>query len=139
MRINTALRDASTNLFFNIPAPAVDVAGINDVSLSIVSGVSFDLDVDMDSEENGYLLIDASPTLSAGVSTAGSKFKRISSLEVNDFSALDPIDLQSAYTAVYGSGSSGILLEGSKIFVRVTVMMSNGQRGVPQIISALVQ
>lgn len=139
MRINTALRDASTQLFFNVPAPTVDVAGIDSLSLSIVNAVNFDLGVTMDSTENGYLLIDASPTLSQGVSTAGSKFKRILSLEVNDFSQLDPIALLSAYTAVYGASSGGILEEKTKIFIRVTVMMSNGQRGVPQIVSAIVQ
>lgn len=142
MRINTALRDASTQLYFNIPAPAVDVAGIDDLNLSIVNAVNFDLDVDMSSTENGYLLIDASPMLSQGVSTAGSKFKRIQSLEVNDFSALTPIDLSAVYAAVYGDGgfpSQPTLTEGTKVFIRVTVMMSNGQRGVPQIISAIVQ
>lgn len=139
MRINTALRDASTQLFFNVPAPTVEVVGIDALTLSIVNGVNFDLGVTIDSAENGYLLIDASPTLSAGVSTAGSKFKRIASLEVNDFSQLDPIALLPAYTDVYGAGPGGILEEKKKIFIRVTVMMSNGQRGVPQIISALVQ
>ena len=139
MRINTALRDASTQLFFNVPAPAVDVVGIDSLTLSIVNAVEFELDVGVDSTENGYLLIDASPTLSQGVSTAGSNYKRIMNLEVNDFSALTPIDLESAYSNVYGSGAGGILTEGTKIFIRVTVMMSNGQRGVPQIVSAIVQ
>ena len=130
MRINTALRDASTELFFNIPAPTVEVVGVNDVVG--VPGQSEDpssisVSFDDDATGNGYLLIDASPPLSQGVSTAGSRFKRIANEEVLDFG--DPFavsDFVTSYSDVYGT-----IPEGQKIFVRVTVMMSNGQRGVP--------
>lgn len=130
MRINTALRDASTELFFNIPAPTVDVAGV----LSVVGvpaqsedPASITVNFDDSATGNAYLLIDASPPLSQGVSTAGSRYKRIANEEVLDVS--DPFnvaDFVSSYSDVYGT-----IPEGQKIFVRVTVMMSNGQRGVP--------
>lgn len=134
LRINTALRDASTQLFFNIPAPAVDVVSPTSVGLAVY-GASFNLQTIFSSEDemSGYLLIDASPQLSAGVSTAGSKFKRIISMQVTDFSTLTSNDLINNYTAIHGTP-----VEGQKIFVRVTVMMTNGQRGVPHIVSAIV-
>lgn len=130
MRINTALRDASTQLFMNIPAPTVEIAGVE--SVDGVEGQSEDpnsisVTFDETSTGNGYLLIDASPPLSQGVSSAGSRYKRIANEEVLDFS--DPFavsDFVSSYNDVYGS-----IPEGKKIFIRVTVMMSNGQRGVP--------
>lgn len=135
MRINTALRDASTQLFFNIPAPSVDVVAPDISGLAASAGsLSLGTSFPDDAEMNGYLLIDASPQLSAGVSTAGSRFKRIENLEVNDFSALTATELISSYSAIYGTP-----VEGQKIFVRFTVMMSNGQRGVPQVLSAIVQ
>lgn len=129
MRINTALRDASTELFFNIPAPTMEVAGVE--SVTGVPGQSEDpasisVTFDDTATGNAYLLIDASPPLSHGVSTAGSRFKRIANEEVLDVS--DPFnvaDFVASYTDVYGS-----IPEGQKIFVRVTVMMPNGQRGV---------
>lgn len=130
MRINTALRDASTELFFNIPAPTVDVAGIDSVvgvPAQSEDPASITVNFDDSATGNGYLLIDASPPLSQGVSTAGSRFKRIANKEVLDVS--DPFavtDFVSSYSDVYGT-----IPEGQKIFVRVTVMMSNGQRGVP--------
>lgn len=130
MRINTALRDASTELFFNIPAPTVEVAGVD--SVVGVPGVdpdpgSISVTFDDSSTGNGYLLIDASPPLSQGVSTAGSRYKRIANEEVLNFSnAFSVTDFASSYTDVYGT-----IPDGQKIFVRVTVMMSNGQRGVP--------
>ena len=134
MRINTALRDASTELFFNVPAPAVDVVAPDTVVLAASpESVSLVTAFPEDAEMNGYLLIDASPQLSAGVSTAGSKFKRISNLEVQDFSALSSTALLSDYSAIFGAP-----VQGQKIFVRVTVMMSNGQRGVPTVVSTLV-
>lgn len=129
MRINTSLRDASTNLFFNIPAPTVEIAGVE--SVNGVAGDpgnpgSISVSFDDSSTGNGYLLVDASPPLSQGVSTAGSKFKRIGNEEVLDFSTdFAMTDFASKYNAVYGS-----IPDGKKIFVRVTVMMSNGQRGV---------
>ena len=130
MRINTALRDASTELFFNIPAPTMEVAGVE--SVVGVEGQSEDpssilVNFDESATGNAYLLIDASPPLSQGVSTAGSRFKRIANEEVLDVS--DPFavtDFVSSYSDVYGT-----IPEGQKIFVRVTVMMPNGQRGVP--------
>lgn len=135
MRINTALRDASTELFFNIPAPTVDVVAADSAGLAASAGsLSLSTYFPDDAEMNGYLLVDASPQLSPGVSTAGSRFKRIENLEVNDFSALGITDLLSSYSAIYGAP-----VEGQKIFVRFTVMMSNGQRGVPQIVSAIVE
>ena len=130
MRINTALRDASTDLFFNIPAPTMEVAGVE--SVVGVPGQSEDpasitVSFDDTATGNAYLLIDASPPLSQGVSTAGSRYKRIANEEVLDVS--DPFavtDFVASYQSVYGT-----IPEGQKIFVRVTVMMPNGQRGVP--------
>lgn len=135
MRINTALRDASTELFFNIPAPAVEVVGVDDVAVSESSEIPgeyvFNVDFDPDAEGNGYLLIDASPPLSQGVSTAGSRFKRIANEEVLDFSETFGFGgFKSAYTDVFGT-----IVAGQKVFIRVTVMMSNGQRGVPFVTS----
>lgn len=133
MRINTALRDASTELFFNIPAPTVDVAGVAEV-LPVQGDTPDEIQVGVnfapDSEGNGYLLIDASPPLSAGVATAGSRFRRILSPEVLDFETDIPqvAGFNAAYKNIYGDP-----VIGSKIFVRVTPMMSNGQRGVPMI------
>ena len=130
MRINTALRDASTELFFNIPAPTVEVVGVESVvgvPAQSEDPASITVNFDESASGNGYLLIDASPPLSQGVSTAGSRFKRIANEEVLDMS--DPFavsDFVSSYSDVYGT-----IPEGQKIFVRVTVMMSNGQRGVP--------
>ena len=134
MRINTALRDASTELFFNIPAPAVDVVAPDSTSLaSTISSLTLTSVFPDDAEMNGYLLIDASPQLSAGVNSPGSRFKRIASLEVLDFSDLNTTNLLTSYSAVYGA-----LVKDQKVFVRVTVMMSNGQRGVPIVLSAIV-
>lgn len=134
MRINTALRDASTDLFFNVPAPAVDVVAPDTVNVAASpESLSLITDFPDDAEMNGYLLVDASPMLSAGVSTAGSKFKRVSNLEVQDFSALSSTALLSDYSAIFGAP-----VQGQKVFLRVTVMMSNGQRGVPIIVSTLV-
>lgn len=129
MRINTALRDASTELFFNIPAPTMEVAGVE--SVNGVPGQNEDpgsisVTFDDTATGNAYLLIDASPPLSQGVSTAGSRYKRIGNEEVLDVS--DPYamtDFAAKYSAVYGS-----IPDGQKIFVRVIVMMPNGQRGV---------
>lgn len=134
MRINTALRDASTELFFNIPAPTVDVVALDSSSLT-ASPESLNLATDFpeDAEMNGYLLVDASPPLSAGVNTAGSRFKRIANLEVLDFSDLTNTALFAAYSGIYGAP-----VQGQKIFVRLTVMMSNGQRGVPFVLSTIV-
>lgn len=133
MRINTALRDASTELFFNIPAPAVDVVSPDSSTLTAtVSSLTLETVFPEDAEMNGYLLIDASPPLSQGVNTAGSRFKRIANLEVLDFSDLTNTALFTAYSSIYGAP-----VEGQKIFVRFTVMMSNGQRGVPRIVSAI--
>lgn len=127
MRINTALRDASTELFFNVPAPAVDVAGLSIVGLNAsASPQLMNIIVESEEEANGYLLIDASPMLSAGINSAGTRYKRIKNLEVLDFSDLNSIDILSDYQEVFGE-----LVSGQKVFVRVTVMMSNGQRGVP--------
>lgn len=127
MRINTALRDASTDLFFNIPAPAVDVAGVSIVGFNANSTPQLmNINIASDVEANGYLLIDASPMLSTGVNSAGTRYKRIKNLEVLDFSSLNSIDILDDYRNVYGD-----LVSGQKIFVRITVMMSNGQRGVP--------
>lgn len=129
MRINTALRDASTELFFNIPAPTMEVAGIesvNGVPAQSEDPASISVTFDDTATGNAYLLIDASPPLSQGVSTAGSRFKRIANEEVLDVS--DPYtvtDFVPSYSDVYGS-----IPLGQKIFVRVTVMMPNGQRGV---------
>ena len=137
MRINTALRDASTQLFFNIPAPAVEVVGVQDIDVqgSELPGIyNIAVDFDPDATGNGYLLIDASPQLSAGVSTAGSRYKRIANEEVLDFSdSFDVDNFTGKYADVFGS-----LTSGSKVFVRVTVMMSNGQRGVPFVTSFIV-
>lgn len=138
MRINTALRDASTQLFFNIPAPAVEVNGVAEVIPEAgESPQVVDLAVNFapESEGNGYLLIDASPPLSAGVSSAGTRFKRIMTHEVLDFS--DDIPQVPGFALAY-NGVHGVPVVGSKIFVRVTVMMSNGQRGVPMIGSYIV-
>lgn len=134
MRINTALRDASTELFFNVPAPAVDVVAPDSSSLT-ASPESLNLTTEFpeDAEMNGYLLIDASPPLSQGVNSAGSRFKRISNLEVLDFSDLSSTALFASYSNVYGAP-----VQGQKVFVRVTVMMSNGQRGVPFVLSTIV-
>lgn len=133
MRINTALRDASTQLFFNIPAPAVDVAGVAEVlpfQGDTPDEVQLEVNFAPDSEGNGYLLIDASPSLSAGVSSAGTRFKRLLTHEVLDFSDDIPqvAGINAAYQGIYGQP-----VVGSKIFFRITVMMSNGQRGVPMI------
>lgn len=134
MRINTALRDASTDLFFNIPAPAVDVVAPDSWQLSASpSALTLATVFPEEAEMNGYLLIDASPQLSAGVSTAGTRFKRISNLEVLDFSQLTSTALLSDYSAKFGTP-----VQGQKIFLRLTVMMSNGQRGVPIVLSAIV-
>ncbi len=137
MRINTALRDASTELFFNIPAPAVEVVGVDEVAITpseIPSIINMSVDFDSDASGNGYLLIDASPQLSQGVSTAGSRYKRIANEEVLDFSDTFTMNgFTSKYADVFGSFSSG-----SKVFIRVTVMMSNGQRGVPFVTSFIV-
>lgn len=133
MRINTALRDASTELFFNIPAPTVEVVSPESSSLTAnVSTLNLVTSFPDDAEMNGYLLIDASPPLSQGVNSAGSRFKRIANLEVLDFSDLTSTALFAAYSSVYGAP-----VEGQKLFVRLTVMMSNGQRGVPLIVSAI--
>lgn len=127
MRINTALRDASTELFFNIPAPAIDVAGVMITNFSAnADPEGMSISVFSEEESNGYLLIDASPMLSAGVNSAGTRYKRIKNMEVLDFSDLNSIDILDDYKTVYGD-----LVEGQKVFVRITVMMSNGQRGVP--------
>lgn len=135
MRINTALRDASTELFFNIPAPAVDVVAPDSSGLAAaVDSLNLTTHFPDDAEMNGYLLIDASPQLSAGVSTAGSRYKRITNMEVADFSQLNITNLLDDYTSVFG-----IPVVGQKIFLRCTVMMSNGQRGVPFIVSAIVK
>lgn len=134
MRINTALRDASTQLFFNIPAPSVDVVAPDATGLSATTSLlTLSTIFPGDAEENGYLLIDASPQLSAGVNSAGSRFKRIANLEVLDFSNLNSTSILTNYSAVYGAP-----VLGQKIFVRVTVMMSNGQRGVPFVVSTIV-
>lgn len=139
MRINTALRDADTNLFYNIPAPPQDVAGINYMNADV--GASLDeielgIDFAEGSEGNGYILIDATPSLSAGVNSPGSRFKRIASNEVGDFSEniADVPGLDSAYKSIFGDP-----VPGSKIFFRATVMMSNGQRGVPYVTSYIVE
>lgn len=134
MRINTALRDASTELFFNVPAPAVDVVAADTASVT-ASPESLNLATGFpdDAEMNGYLLVDASPMLSAGVSSAGSRFKRIANLEVLDFSDLATTALITQYSAVFGAP-----VEGQKVFLRFTVMMSNGQRSVPQVVSTIV-
>lgn len=130
MRINTALRDASTQLFFNIPAPPVEIVGVK--SVDGVPGDpgdpgSISVSFDDDASGNGYLLIDASQPLSQGVSTAGSRYKRIANEEILDFeNTFAMADFVSKYESIYGQ-----IPEGQKIFVRVTVMMSNGQRGVP--------
>lgn len=134
MRINTALRDASTELFFNVPAPAVEVAGVQDVyveKVEVGDGYNVTVSFGSDDESNGYLLIDASPPLSMGVSTAGSRYKRIENAEVLDFSEPFSVsDFRGSYEAIYGN-----LPVGHKVFIRVTVMMSNGQRGVPFVTS----
>lgn len=138
MRINTALRDASTQLFFNIPAPSVDVVGVDEIIIGtgdLPGSYSMGVDFDPDAEGNGYLLIDASPPLSQGVSTAGSRYKRISNEEVPDFSAtLTVSGFNGKYNSVYGS-----IPAGQKVFIRVTVMMSNGQRGVPFVTSFITE
>lgn len=132
MRINTALRDASTELFFNVPAPTMEVAGVS--SVDGVEGQnenpgSISVSFDETATGNGYLLIDASPPLSQGVSSAGSRYKRIANEEVLDFSEPYAMaDFADKYADVFGSISVG-----QKIFVRVTVMMPNGQRGVSYI------
>lgn len=129
MRINTALRDASTELFFNIPAPTMEVAGVESVDgVPQAEEVPPHISVTFDDTATGnaYLLVDASPPLSQGVSTAGSRFKRIGNEEVLDVS--DPFamtDFVAKYQDIFGT-----IPEGQKIFVRITVMMPNGQRGV---------
>lgn len=138
MRINTALRDASTELFFNIPAPTQEIAGVAEVipfTGDTPDEVQLEVSFSPGSEGNGYLLIDASPSLSAGVSTAGNKFKRLLTHEVQDFATDIPqvAGINSAYHSIYGEP-----VQGSKIFFRITVMMSNGQRGVPMIGSYIV-
>lgn len=135
MRINTALRDASTQLFFNIPAPVVDVAEFTIDNLNAnADPQAMIINVISDTEENGYLLIDASPMLSPGVNSAGTRFKRIKNLEVLDFSGLNQVDILNDYRSIFGD-----LVDGQKVFVRVTVMMSNGQRGVPVSASTIIQ
>ena len=81
---------------------------------------------------NVKLLIDATDTLSAGISYAGGKYRRIM---VSDAAATSPIDLLSNWQAKFGS-----LVSGAKVFVRVSAIDTTTLiPSPPQIVSAIVQ
>ena len=78
------------------------------------------------------LLVDATDTLSPGISYAGGKYRRIM---VSAAAATSPLDILSAWQAKFGT-----LVAGQKIFVRVSAVDTTLLvPSPPQIVSAIVQ
>jgi hypothetical protein len=76
-------------------------------------------------------IIEATPQLSAGRNFVGrSQFKQIL---VTAAAAASPANILAAYNAKYGS-----LISGRKVFVRVTIISSDGQRSAPLTTSVTV-
>jgi len=76
-------------------------------------------------------LIEATRQMSAGITFVGrSEFKQ---LQVTAAAAASPANILAAYNAKFGA-----LVSGKKIFVRITIITSDGQRSAPLISSIVV-
>lgn len=77
------------------------------------------------------VLIEATPQLSPGITFVGrSKFRQIL---LSAAAAASPANILAAYNAKFGA-----LISGKKVFVRVTVITSDGQRSAPLVTSVTV-
>ena len=77
------------------------------------------------------VLIEATPQLSQGVAfVSRSKFR---SILVSAAAAASPANILTAYNAKFGA-----LISGRRIFVRTTVLTSDGQRSAPLVTSVVV-
>lgn len=142
------LTPSGFNLFCKLNAN-LDVVGAstltepaNPESVSIFSTISFAADatggtmvvtVTPESlEADERLIVEATPALSAGKNFVKSEYRVI---EIVTSVTAGSIDIASSYADKFGS----TLLEGQKIFVRITHVNTNtGQRSQPQVASAIV-
>ncbi|MCL6567243.1 MAG: hypothetical protein K6U09_12585 [Acidobacteriia bacterium] len=76
------------------------------------------------------LMIDATDTLSAGISYAGGKYRRIL---VSAAAATSPVDILSAWQAKFGT-----LVAGSKVFVRVKTVDQTTMITSPEVIASAI-
>lgn len=77
------------------------------------------------------LLVEATPQISAGITFVGrSRFRAI---QVMAAATVSPSNVLAAYNAKFGA-----LVVGKKIFFRLTVIQSDGQRSAPLVTSVTV-
>lgn len=80
---------------------------------------------------NTKVIIEATQQLSPGINFVGrSRFRQIM---VSAAAAASPANILAAYVARFG-----VLISGKKIFVRSTVITSDGQRSAPIVTSVVV-